>query len=223
MLGRVAIPTTWRVRARRRVRLGVGTGLLLGSITVLTACSSNDVTAESAVAPPDQSPAPPTEPTETATALAPATTIPDNIDDALQLPPDTDPVDFNYTRTSVRSSEGVAHQLGMLVADTYERRTRGLMFRDGLPALTGMLFAFPVPTMGNYWAKDTPFDLDVALLDERGVIIELLSLVAFSTELVTPEAEYLYGVEMPAGWFVDRGIDLGAQFAIPDSVIGFAE
>ena len=38
--------------------------------------------------------------------------------------------------------------MAMLVADTFDRRTRGLMFRDGLPSNTGMLFAFPAPTNG---------------------------------------------------------------------------
>ena len=223
MLGRVAIPAILRVRAPRRVRTGVGIGFLVGSVALLAACSSSDVTAENAPDPAGQPTTPPSEQTEPATALPPATSIPDNLDVALQLPPDTDSVEFNYTRTSLRSNEGAIYQLGMLVADTYERRTRALMFRDGLPALTGMLFAFPVPTMGNYWAKDTPLDLDVALLDESGVIIEFLSLAAFSTELVTPETEYLYGVEMPAGWFIERSIGVGAQFDIPDSVVGFAE
>jgi uncharacterized membrane protein (UPF0127 family) len=203
------------------VRIGVG--LLIFGAVLLAACSSSDATAENATEAPGLSPAPPTEPTEIATALPPATAIPGNVNNALDLPPDTDAVEFNYTRTAVQSSTGTVFQLGMLVADTYERRTRGLMFRDGLPALTGMLFAFPVPTMGNYWAKDTPLDLDVALLNENGVIIEILSLVALSTELVMPGTEYLYGVEMPAGWFVEHSIDLGAQFDIPESVIGFAE
>ncbi len=221
MMGRVETHMTLRRRVPMGPRMVVG--LLLLSAALLAACGGNDATAENPTEASTPSPVPPTEPTETATALAPATVIPNNVNDALELPPDIDPVEFNFTRMALRSNEGTIYQLGMLVADTFERRTRGLMFRTALPALTGMLFAFPVPTMGNYWAKDTPLDLDVALLDENGVIIEILSLAAFSTELVTPATEYLYGVEMPAGWFIKRSIDLGAQFDIPESIVGFAE
>lgn len=159
---------------------------------------------------------------DVATALPPASEIPPGLNTAT-LPPDTEVVEFNFTRVSLIAPGRSAVTLDMLVADTFERRTRGLMFRESLPANTGMLFAFPAPTTSPFWAKDTWFDLDIAFLDEAGQVLEILALEAESTELIQPEAEYLYAVELPQGWFAERGYGLESRFLVPPSVEGFAE
>ena len=139
------------------------------------------------------------------------------------LPDDVEPVEFESVTVPLQARDGRSLTLLLEVADTFERRTRGLMFRTALPPASGMLFAFPEETLGPFWAKDTPLDLDVAFLDETGVIQEILSLDAFSTERVAPETEYLFAVEMLAGWFAKRNVEVGSQFDIPPSVVGFAE
>ena len=111
----------------------------------------------------------------------------------------------------------------MLVADTFERRIRGLIFRDELPFETGMLFAFPAPTNSPFWNKDTPLDLDLALLSAEGEILEVLTLVALDPKLVTPTVEYSFAVEMPLGWFLGNSYSVGDRFTIPQGVVGLAE
>ena len=113
--------------------------------------------------------------------------------------------------------------MAMLIADTFERRTRGLMFRTGLPLNTGMLFAFPAETNSPFWNKDVPFDLDIAFLTEAGEIQEILTLVALDTELITPELPYSFAVELPHEWFATNGYAIGARFLIPDGVVGLTE
>lgn len=156
-------------------------------------------------------------------ALAPATQIPAGLDAALALPPDVDPVAFSYTEVTIGAGNPEPIRLGMFVADTIERRTRGLMFRSALPPDTGMLFAFPTATNSPFWNRDTPLDLDIAFLGTDGVIQEILPLQALDATLVAAEQEYLYALELPAGWFVARGIAPGDRVQIPASVEGFAD
>lgn len=158
-----------------------------------------------------------------AVAIAPATSVPTYLDDALALPADAEPVQFSYTQVTLISQAGRSTILGMLVADTFERRRRGLMHRTGLPPNTGMLFAFPAPTNTPFWNKNTPIDLDIAFLDGEGTIRELRTLAAFSTDLVAPETVYRYAVEMPTGWYASRGYGIGDRFVISVNVVGLAE
>ncbi len=156
-------------------------------------------------------------------AIPPARLVPAGLDAQLSLPPDVEPVVFDYTEVSYETAAGAAGRLGMLVADTIERRTRGLMHRTGLPPATGMLFAFPVETRGPFWNQNTPMEIEIGFLDAQGRVVALLRLTANDPALRAPEAPYLYAVEMPAGWWSANGAGLGTRFTIPAGVVGRAE
>ncbi len=156
-------------------------------------------------------------------AIPPARSVPTGLDAALTLPAEVVAVVFDYTRVSYETPLGEEGELGMLVADTIERRTRGLMHRTGLPPATGMLFAFPLETRAPFWNQDTPMDIEIGFLDAAGVVVALLSLTANDPTLRMPESPYLYAVEMPAGWWSANGAGLGTRFAIPAGVVGLAE
>ena len=188
----------------RRLLWSLGPAVL--SAAVLVACGSGD-----------------DDPPHPAKALPPADTIPSGLDDALQLPDDVEPVAFSYTEVVLEADRAGRSTVGVLVADTFLRRTRGLMHRTSLPPDTGMLFAFPELTTSPFWNKDAPLDLDIAFLDETGVIREIVRLQAFDTTLVAPTTPYLYALEMPAGWFASHAVDTADRVQIPDSVEGFAE
>ena len=195
---------------------GDALGGVLGALTLmgvlLSACANE----------PSPSPAeegPPTAPV----AIPPARAVPPGLDAALTLPAEVVAVVFDYTLVSYETPSGEEGELGMLVANTIERRTRGLMHRTGLPPATGMLFAFPVETRAPFWNQDTPMDIEIGFLDAAGVVVALLSLTANDPTLRMPEAPYLYAVEMPAGWWSANGAGLGTRFAIPAGVLGLAE
>ena len=187
--------------------------LLVGAGLLVAACGGNDLGASD----------PDGRDTVSPVAIAPATAVPAGLDDALALPADTDPVIFDYTEVLFETPSGETGRLGMLVADTIERRTRALMHRTGLPADTGMLFAFPVETRSPFWNQDTPMDIEIAVLDVAGVVQDILALHANDPTLLTPETPYLYAVQMPAGWWAAQGVGAGARFAIPEGVEGLAE
>ena len=202
-----------RLLAHTRLARSPRLAVLVGAAVLVAACGGD---AAGATDPPGEIPDQPV-------AIAPATTVPPDLDADLALPEDVEPVTFNYTEVSFETPSGVTGEVGMLVADTIDRRRRGLMHRTGLPRDTGMLFAFPVETRSPFWNQETPLDLEIAILDLDGMVLGILPLAANDPTLLTPETPYLYAVEMPAGWWAAQGVGVGARFHIPAGVEGLAE
>ena len=52
------------------------------------------------------------------------------------------------------------------LAETREKQTLGLMFRDSLPEDHGMLFVFPAESLRSFYMKNTRIPLDIIYFDE---------------------------------------------------------
>ncbi len=151
--------------------------------------------------------------------IAPASSRPDGIDRFLQLPDDVAAVDFPWSEVVVeRASRDFV--LGVLVANTQERRARGMMYRSGLPPESGMLFVWEEagPQYGGFWNPNVPIDLDVAWLDADGVIFEFSVLIAQDPTIKGPSMPYEAVLEMPRGRFAELGIALGDRIVIPPTL-----
>ena len=59
------------------------------------------------------------------------------------------------------------------IADTPEKRSRGLMFRTNMAPDRGMLFTFSEPGMHTFWMKNTKMALDILWLDQEGKIVHI--------------------------------------------------
>lgn len=62
------------------------------------------------------------------------------------------------------------HQFRVEIADTDEKRTRGLSGRDKLEQNEGMLFVFPSPGFYRFWMKDMKFPLDFIWIDNDKIV-----------------------------------------------------
>ena len=59
------------------------------------------------------------------------------------------------------------------IADTTEKRAKGLMYRDSLPKDRGMLFTFAEPQLWTFWMKNTRISLDIIWMDSKKRIVHI--------------------------------------------------
>lgn len=61
-------------------------------------------------------------------------------------------------------------KIGVELADTMEKKLKGLSGRKNLPENKGMLFVFSEPQIQTFWMKDMNFPIDIIWLRENVVI-----------------------------------------------------
>ncbi len=93
--------------------------------------------------------------------------------------------------------------LPVLVADTPEQRSQGLMFVTDLQGYAGMLFVFEDIGAGGFWMKNTIMPLTVLYLDEDGAEVSRAEMEPCvdgnDCPGYPPDGPYLYALEMPTG------------------------
>jgi len=95
-------------------------------------------------------------------------------------------------------------ELAIEIADTDEARQRGLMGRESLPEMSGMLFIFDREAERSFWMADTPLSLDLLFIDAEGVIGHIHKYARpFASEQIPSQGPAKYVLEVPAG-FTDR-------------------
>ncbi|MGF1531388.1 MAG: DUF192 domain-containing protein [Puniceicoccaceae bacterium] len=88
----------------------------------------------------------------------------------------------------------------------------GLMGRESLPAGSGMLFLYPEPREMSFWMRNTPLPLDIAFIDQGGVLQEIRRMYPYDETPVRSASKALIGaLEMERGEMERLGIRSGSK------------
>jgi len=97
------------------------------------------------------------------------------------------------------------------VADTFDKRSRGLMYRDNLDYDKGMIFVYNNSSHLTFWMKNTKIPLSIAFIDAGGYITGIRELQPNSLEIIASCQKVKYAVEANQGWFEKNYIQSGAN------------
>jgi len=101
-------------------------------------------------------------------------------------------------------------ELKIEVADTHPKREYGLMNRKKLASDGGMLFKFPYRQRLSFWMSNTYIPLDIAFLDDNGVVLQIEEMSPLSTKATVSERPCRYALEVNKGWFVENNVKEGS-------------
>jgi uncharacterized membrane protein (UPF0127 family) len=109
---------------------------------------------------------------------------------------------------NISTGSGMVHHFQLELAETPERRAKGLMYRKSLPADGGMLFVWPNKALRLFWMKNTPLFLDILFFDEAGKLVYLHpEAVPFSQDTISSRRPAKYVVEIHAKTAERLGFD----------------
>ena len=97
------------------------------------------------------------------------------------------------------------------IADTQEKRVKGLSNRESLQENRGMLFLFEKPGRYGFWMKEMNFAIDIIWIDKNKSVIEITKNVDPKTfpEVFYPKGAVQYVIEIQAGFTELNEIQLG--------------
>ena len=88
------------------------------------------------------------------------------------------------------------------VADTWWKRTKGLMFREKLPPMHGLLIEFPEPGKWGIWMLFMRFPLDLIFLDEKMQVVDAVHNTP-PVSLLKPKTWKIYKPRKPAKYVME--------------------
>ncbi|MCT7375450.1 DUF192 domain-containing protein [Chelativorans salis] len=101
------------------------------------------------------------------------------------------------------------------IADTDEKRARGLMFRQSMSDDHGMLFVFEKSRRLGFWMQNTPMPLDLLFIGEDGKVRAIEEGEPFSTDSIAPPVAAQFVLELKAGTAQKAGIEIGDRLRHP--------
>ena len=107
------------------------------------------------------------------------------------------------------------HLIQAQVAQDYEQRQTGLMWRKEMPQNEGMLFVFEQAGMLCFWMRNTLLPLTAAFVSDNGSIVNLVDMKPQSDDSHCSKKPVRFVLEMNQGWFAKRNIQAGDKLTGP--------
>jgi uncharacterized membrane protein (UPF0127 family) len=102
----------------------------------------------------------------------------------------------------------------MSVADDDGSRALGLMFVNHMAEDAGMLFKWSSPRVLSFWMKDTYLPLDIAFIDQDGIVVKTERMIPLSSRSVSSGRPCVMALEVPEGSLAKAGGDVGRKATI---------
>lgn len=106
-------------------------------------------------------------------------------------------------------------QFKLEVADDDKEREVGLMNRKTMAVDHGMLFVFPDSKPRQFWMKNTLIGLDIAFLDEAGVVLNVEQMYPNDLTPIPSKGPAKYAIEINLGLAEKIGLKAGEHIALP--------
>jgi uncharacterized membrane protein (UPF0127 family) len=102
------------------------------------------------------------------------------------------------------------------VADTPEQRSRGLMFVESMPTMSGMLFVYDREQAVSFWMKNTLIPLDMIFADSSGVVQKVHDTAVPGDLTSIPGGSNIqFVLEVNGGMAKKLGISVGSEMRHP--------
>jgi uncharacterized membrane protein (UPF0127 family) len=107
-------------------------------------------------------------------------------------------------------ADGSSLNFDIEIADTPEKRAKGLMFRNHLPEMAGMLFLFDEAGPRSFWMKNTFISLDILYINADKSVVQIYENTQVkSTQSLICEKPALYVLELNGGTCEKLGVKEG--------------
>ena len=101
------------------------------------------------------------------------------------------------------------------IADSFEKRKKGLMFRNKLDTDKGMLLVFPEEKLASIWMKNTSLELDIIFISKSKVVVDYIqNVIPMSEQIYTSKKNVKYILEINSGLIKNLNIKLGDKLNI---------
>ena len=113
-------------------------------------------------------------------------------------------------RTSLNAG---MHLIQVQLAQNFEQRQIGLMWRKEMPQHEGMLFVFEQATTQCFWMRNTLIALSAAFIADDGTIVNIADMKPQTDASHCSEKPVRFVLEMNVGWFAKRQLKSGYKLA----------
>ena len=118
-------------------------------------------------------------------------------------------------RVELRGDWGTA-QFAVELALTSQEQARGLMFRESMPRMAGMLFVYDAEERTAFWMRNTLIPLDMIFVDAEGRVVRVHDRAMPGDETPIPSGEPVLAVLEINGGLAERlGIEAGDELRSP--------
>jgi hypothetical protein len=105
-------------------------------------------------------------------------------------------------------------EISVEVADTPFKREFGLQYAKDLPEMSGMLFRFDRSNVLNFWMKNTYLPLDIAFVNDEGMVVKTEKMVPLSLRTVSSGVPCNMALEVPSGTLEKANCGVGSRIKV---------